>query len=59
VRVTYLGPFDSLEIPPAGVVVERGQTVEIPDDMGEALMARGDFTKEKDRPRPAKEGGEE
>jgi hypothetical protein len=58
-RVTYQGPFDSLEVPDAGVVVERGQTVEIPDELAQALIARGDFTEEKTRPRPVKEGGEE
>jgi hypothetical protein len=36
-KVTYNGPIDAVEIAATGQVVERGQTVEVPDDLGKSL----------------------
>lgn len=30
-QVTYTGPYDEVEIPALGVVVKRGETVDVPD----------------------------
>ncbi|GAB3429830.1 hypothetical protein [Actinophytocola sediminis] len=37
-RVTYTGPFDGVEIAALGVVVERGKSVEVDDDIGVTLL---------------------
>lgn len=32
-KFTYVGPHDEVEIPSAGVVCKRGETVEVPDSL--------------------------
>lgn len=61
--ITYTGGSDAMEIPlfPGAVVVERGGTVEVPDELGALLVQQPDYQEVK-RKRPAKseaaEGGE-
>jgi hypothetical protein len=43
-RVTYEGPHDAVEIPAAGLTVARGETVEVPDEIGASLLRQGTFT---------------
>ena len=40
-KVTYPGPFDSIEVPALGAVVAQGEAVEVPDEVGEQLTAQG------------------
>jgi len=62
--ITYNGGPDAMEIPlfPGEVVVERGGTVEVPDELGVLLIQQPDYEEVK-RKRPPKsetaEGGED
>jgi hypothetical protein len=42
-RVTYVGPFDGVEIPSLGIAVKRNETVDVPDDVGHDLVAQTDW----------------
>ncbi len=44
-RVRYDGPFDSVDVPAAGITVERGDTVEVTDEIGESLVEQADWSK--------------
>jgi hypothetical protein len=62
-KVTYNGPIDAVEIAATGHVVERGQTVEVPDDLGKSLCEQDIWTEAKPvtakaGPAPAKKDGE-
>lgn len=37
-RVTYTGPIDAVELPQTGAVVKRGDSVDVPDDLGRSLV---------------------
>lgn len=37
-RVTYTGPIDAVELPQTGAVVKRGDTVDVPDSLGQSLV---------------------
>lgn len=37
-RVTYIGPSDAVELPQTGAVVKRGETVDVPDELGRSLV---------------------
>lgn len=41
-RITYTGPHDEVEIPSAGVVCKRGESVEVPDELGKSLLEQAD-----------------
>lgn len=32
-KFTYIGPYDEVEIPSAGVVCKRGESVDVPDSL--------------------------
>ena len=53
-KVTYVGPSADIELD-HGVVVERGASVDVPDDVAESLVASGDFTTAKTKPAPTSE----
>jgi hypothetical protein len=36
-KITYDGPIDAVEIAETGQVVERGHSVEVPDELGKRL----------------------
>jgi hypothetical protein len=42
-RVTYVGPFDEVEIPSLGIAVKRNEAVDVPDDVGHDLVAQTDW----------------
>lgn len=55
-KVTYVGPGpDALEVAQAGVTVRLGETVEVPDEVAQALLERPDF-EPADSKSKAKEG---
>lgn len=37
-RVTYVGPHDAVEIPVLDTVVKRGESIEVPSDIGHELV---------------------
>lgn len=39
-RITYTGPHDEVEIPSAGVVCKRGESVDVPDELGVSLLSQ-------------------
>lgn len=41
-RLTYTGPHDEVEIPSAGVVCKRGDSVEVPDALSKSLLEQAD-----------------
>ena len=47
-KVTYVGPSADIELD-HGVVVERGASVDVSDDVAESLVASGDFTTAKSK----------
>lgn len=58
-KVTYNGPIDVVEIAATGQVVERGQTVEVPDDLGKSLCEQDIWAEAKPAKAPAaKKDGE-
>ena len=52
-QVVYVGPHDWLDFPVLGVRAVAGNAVSVPDEVGEELLARGDF-KRKAATRPTK-----
>ena len=36
-KIRYLGPFDAVEIPTLGVTCEKGQEIEVDDEVGKNL----------------------
>lgn len=40
-KLRYPGPYPSVEIPAAGLVARRGETVEVPDDLAASLVRQG------------------
>ena len=43
--LTYTGPLDGVELPTLGVAVDRGGTVEVPDELGAALLEQACWDK--------------
>ena len=41
-KLTYTGPHDEVEIPSAGVVCKRGESVEVPEELGASLLEQAD-----------------
>lgn len=37
-HVTYTGPYPSVQVDAAGLTVKHGETVEVPDDLGERML---------------------
>lgn len=37
-KVKYVGPFDAVEVPALDAVIKNGETVEVDDDMGLAMI---------------------
>lgn len=58
-RVRYDGPIDAVELPQLdSVVVHRGETVELPDELGEALVQQSCWTEEAPpEPKSSKKNG--
>ncbi len=53
-RVKYVGPFDGVDIPQAGLTVARGEVVELSNDVaGEFLAQEGNW----ERVYPEEPGG--
>jgi len=55
VNFTYNGPYEAVEIPAAGLLVRKGETVELPDDLAAGLVDQGEawHTDNPDALRPA------
>jgi len=55
VQFTYNGPYEAVEIPAAGLLVRKGETVELPDDLAAGLVDQGEawHTDNPDALRPA------
>lgn len=41
-KVTYVGPFEEVEVPSLGVVAVRGVPVEVPDAAAKELLTQRD-----------------
>lgn len=41
-RVKYIGPIDSIDIPSLGIVALRGIAIDVADDSAEILLAQTD-----------------
>jgi len=54
VKLTYTGPYDEVEIPSAGVVCKRGETVDVPDELGKSLLEQADNWRAKAGPKTDK-----
>ena len=39
-RIKYVGSFDEVEIPAAGLVVKRGESIEVTDEVGKTLLVQ-------------------
>lgn len=63
-RVKYQGPLDRVRLRLSGrreVVISRGETVDVPDELGESLLdqsdwARGSKPRQKDETEPVPAG---
>jgi hypothetical protein len=55
VRVTYTGPIDAIELPQTGAVVQRGETVDVPDALGKSLIEQSCWQQAKPTVKPANE----
>lgn len=44
-RLRYQGPFEGVEIPALGVVVERGHELEVTGDTAQEFLRREDWTR--------------
>lgn len=54
--VRYCGRHAAVNVPSAGIEnVERGAVVEVPDQIGEGLLAQGDQWKKAGAPKPSAE----
>lgn len=53
-KVTYIGPFDEVDLPAIGQAVKRGQAVEVPAATARALAAQGDSWKAAGSKKPRK-----
>lgn len=42
-RVTYVGPHDAVEIPVLGVAVQRGDSIEVPNEIGHELVKQASW----------------
>ena len=39
-RIKYTGPFDAVEVPALGLIVDRGKSLEVDDEIGESLCSQ-------------------
>lgn len=46
-RITYEGPFDAVELADHPVVAARGETVDVPDELGARLLQQECWTEAK------------
>lgn len=45
-QIHYVGPFDEVEIPSAGLTVKRGESIEVDGELADSLLAQvGNFAK--------------
>jgi hypothetical protein len=51
-KVIYEGPHDVVEV--AGITAERGQAVDVPDEVGKALLEQDTWTEARSESRRAK-----
>lgn len=42
-RVKYVGPYDAVDIPELGLVVEQGEIIEVDDAVGKRMAASTDW----------------
>lgn len=42
-RVTYVGPHDAVEIPVLNVACKRGESIEVPNDIGHDLVMQASW----------------
>jgi hypothetical protein len=42
-KITYHGPIDAVELAETGQIVERGGTVDVPDELGLSLIEQSTF----------------
>jgi len=40
-RISYPGPHRAVHVPALGLVVERGQVVDVPDEVARPLLTQG------------------
>jgi hypothetical protein len=43
VRVKYVGPYDAVDIPELGLVVEHGEIIDVDDAIGKRMAASTDW----------------
>ncbi|MCP3805375.1 hypothetical protein NLX83_39525 [Allokutzneria sp. A3M-2-11 16] len=53
-RITYLGPFEAVEVPALHRVVRRDESVEVDDELGAALVAQSCWAQAETPARPPK-----
>lgn len=53
-KLVYEGPIDVVEVPSAGITAERGQPVEIPDEVAKGLLVQDTWTEARAESRRAK-----
>jgi hypothetical protein len=53
-QITYIGPFDSIDLPTLGVSTRRETPFEVDDLVAEGLIASGDFAAVTTSETPAK-----
>jgi hypothetical protein len=53
-KLIYEGPHDTVEVPSAGITAERGQAVDVPDDVAKALLEQDTWTEARSESRRAK-----
>lgn len=53
-RVTYRGPHAEVEIAATGDTCKAGETVEVPDEVGESLCKQDTWKKAADKATPEK-----
>lgn len=42
-RVKYVGPYDAVDVPELGLVVEQGEIIEVDDAIGKRMAASTDW----------------
>lgn len=54
-KVVYVGHFDEVEVPEAGIVARQGEPVEVPDDLARCMLEQ-DIWSEAPAEEPAARG---
>lgn len=51
-RVTYVGPHDAVEIPVLDIAVKRGDSIDVPNDIGHELVKQASWETAMFKPKP-------